>query len=180
LLLGLLTVFALGAAVLGLRGGLDGPAPAPVPTPTPSLSPYVSPPPTPTASPAPVTALAFGALCDVVTDGRTTLTVSFSLVNTAAEPVRLARVTPLAPLGEPRPGRVTVRAGDCGRPGGPLTGDLVPARGRAVVAMDFALPPRCPRPYPIQAVVRELRDGRIGTLEVALLNDLGGYDFATC
>lgn len=178
-LIGIVSVLAAGAAVLALRGGVTDSDPAPTPTP-PLLSTYESPPPVPTESPRPPTALAYQDLCDVATDHRSTLRVVFSLVNTGPAGVTLLEVTPLLPLPRPTPVGTTVRGGACTEPGRPLSGGVVAPRAQAVVTMDFTLPPECPKPYPVQAIVTERVGGVVRTGEVTLLNDLGPYDFDTC
>jgi hypothetical protein len=177
LLVGLAVVVAAGAGILALR---DGVWPAPAPAPAPSLSPYESPPPLPTESPVPPTALAYEDLCDVTTDGRTTLRVVFSLVNTAPAEVTLLGVTPFLPLRGLTATGTEVRGGSCAQPGGPLPRGVVASQGGAVVTMDFRLPAQCPKPYPVQARVRERSGGTVRTGEVTPLADLGRYEFRTC
>ena len=170
------------AGVVALRRGVD-----PVEAPPPSSPPAAQMPPlpgqlgpAPTESLAPVPALLVIDVCQPLrTDGRSTLDVSFTVVNTVPQTVTLVRITPVFPLPGLRGLGTDYRSGTCQAPGPPRSGD-VPPRGTMLVVLHIGLPPTCPAPYPVRADFTERRDGRTTTAGVHLLNDLGSVHFTTC
>jgi hypothetical protein len=183
LLAWLVAAAVLVAGVVALRRGVDPvevrPPASPPAAQMPSLPGQVGP--APTESLPPVPALLVSEVCQPLrTDGRTTLDVSFTLVNTVRRPVTLVRIKPVFPLPGMRELSTEYRAGSCGAPGPALhTGD-VRSGGTMLVALRLGLPPTCPAPYPVEADLTERRDGRTVTAGVHLLNDLGGIHFTTC
>ena len=183
LLAGLVAAAVVVAGVVALRRGVDPvevrPPASPPAVQMPSLPGQLEP--APTESLPAVPALLVSEVCQPLrTDGRTTLDVSFTLVNTLARPVTLVRITPVFPLPGLRALSTEYRAGSCAAPGAPLhTGD-VRGGGTLLVVLRLGLPPTCPAPYPVEADLTERRDGRTVTAGVHLLSDLGGVRFTTC
>ena len=171
------------AGVVALRRGVDPVEGRPTASPPagqmPSLPGQLGP--APTESQPPVLALLVSEVCQPLrTDGRTTLTVSFTLTNTLGRPVTLVRIAPVFPLSGLRGLSTDYRAGSCAHPRPPShTGD-VRGGGTLLVVLRLGLPPTCPAPYPVEADLTERRDGRTVTAGVHLLSDLGGVRFTTC
>ena len=136
----------------------------------------------PTGPLPPVLELSLGQVCQPVrTDGRTTLDVSFTLVNTVDRPVTLVRVTPSFPLPGLRARSTEIHSGSCTTTGRTLTGGAVPGRGTVLVILRLGLLGDCPTPLPVEATVTERRvGGRVVTGNVRLLNDLGTLYFTSC
>ena len=141
------------AGVVALRRGVD-----PVEAPPPSSPPAAQMPPlpgqlgpAPTESLPPVPALLVSDVCQPLrTDGRSTLDVSFTVVNTVPQAVTLVRITPVFPLPGLRGLGTEYRSGTCQAPGPPCSGD-VPPRGTMLVVLHSA----CRRP-----ARRRTRSGR--------------------
>jgi hypothetical protein len=183
LLAWLVAAAVLVAGVVALRRGVDPvevrPPASPPAAQMPSLPGQVGP--APTESLPPVPALLLSEVCQPLrTDGRTTLDVSFTLVNTVRRPVTLVRIKPVFPRPGMRELSTEYRAGSCGAPGPALRTGEVRSGGTMLVALRLGLPPTCPAPYPVEADLTERRDGRTVTAGVHLLNDLGGIHFTTC
>lgn len=162
-------------------GGSDG-AGQSLPTPSPSDS---TPSPSPTVQQRPGVADAefrLGGECDpVVTPRRLQLT--FTLVNPDPVDLILLNVEPDLPL----PGlewlRIEAALGGCGQPTGALTELRVPSGEAVVVSFWFELPPTCPQPNPVGAIVTS----RVFDVSqsahrspIPIYPDLGSIDFATC
>jgi hypothetical protein len=182
-LLVLVAAVVVVAGIVSLRRGVQEPVARPPASPpavqVPRLPGQLEPPPTGSLSPVP--ALSLGEVCQPVrTDGRTTLDVSFTLVNTVDSPVTLVRVAPLFPLRGLRARSTEIRAGSCAAPGPKLTGGDVRGHGTVLVILRLGLLGDCPSPLPVQATVAERHAGRLVTSEVHLLNDLGTLYFTTC
>jgi hypothetical protein len=172
-------------AVTALRRGVE---PPPAAAPPPIGSPPASTPPTP--------ALALGDVCrPVKATGRYGLDVSFSLRNNSDAPVALVAVEPKLPLAGLLERGYTIRSGTCPPTGRPLTNRTltdnrlgrahpveVAPTGWVVATLHFALPDECPKPYPVQVVVTEMRDPNAASISTRypLLNDLGEVSFASC
>lgn len=166
-------------AVTALRRGVEPPEAAPLPI----RSPAASTPPTPS--------LALGDVCrPVKATGPNGLDVSFSLRNNSNAPVSLFAVSPELPLAGLKERGYTIRAGTCSATGKVLTDNrlgrahpvVVPPIGWVVATLHFALPSECPKPYPVLAVVTEMRDPTAPSIDThyPLLADLGGVSFANC
>ncbi len=92
--------------------------------------------------------------------------------------VTVLDVTASLPIGGPTLTGVKLAAKPCspGVAGG--TDLLMRPRGTVSAALRFRLPPECPAPYPVQAVVSYLGAGeQPRTQRLHLLNDLGELDF---
>jgi hypothetical protein len=184
-LLVLVAVAVVVAGVVSLRRGVQEPLARP-----PASPPVVQMPPlpgqvepaAPTGPLPPVLELSLGQVCQPVrTDGRTTLDVSFTLVNTVDRPVTLVRVTPSFPLPGLRARSTEIHSGSCTTTGRTLTGGAVPGRGTVLVILRLGLLGECPTPLPVEATVTERRvGGRVVTGNVRLLNDLGTLYFTSC
>jgi hypothetical protein len=169
------------AGVVSLRRGVQPPELQPPAGPAVAQMPPLPGQPGPSESFPPVPALLVAETCRPPhTDGRTRLDVSFTLVNTAARPVTLVRITPVFRLSGLRELSTEYRSGTCAAPGPPLhTGD-VRAHGSMLVVLRLRLPSTCPAPFPVEADLTERRDGRTITAGIHLLNDLGDIHFTTC
>jgi hypothetical protein len=178
-LLILVAVVVAALAVTFLRRGVEPiqAAPPPIGSP-PALTP-------------PTPALALGDVCRPVTaTGPYGLDVSFSLRNNSNAPVSLYAVSPELPLAGLKERGYTIRAGRCPATGDVLTDSrlgrarpvVVPPIGWVVATLHFALPDVCPKPYPVQAVVTEMRDPGAPSIDTRypLLNDLAEVSFANC
>jgi hypothetical protein len=125
-------------------------------------------------------ALAIGFVCAASTDGRTSLTVSFEVVNISSNDVTVLTVNPLLPLNGLRPVGKATAGGNCARPGSDPVGGLLPAGEQRLFTMRFRLPKECPQPLPVQASVN-LRVGQmVGTTTVPIFADLGAVKFDSC
>jgi hypothetical protein len=122
-----------------------------------------------------------GGLCVQTPDPRTML-VEFELENAGPAQVEVLSLSAHLPIGglDPTGGKAPARS-LCGRPVDPATSTVLQPGERVPVSLGFILPPECPAPYPVQADVALLARGSTPTIQrLHLLNDLGGYDFATC
>jgi hypothetical protein len=139
-------------------------------------------PPATAASPVPGR-VAVDTVCPVTahTDGRRSLTVSFTLGNHGAEAVTVVRVEPVLVLGGLRPVSTATAAGTCERQApAPEDGTLAPG-GSLLVTFQFDVPPgTCPAPLPVQASVRVRAHGTTTVSQLAVLPDLGGVAFDAC
>jgi len=182
LLAGLVAAAVVVAGVIALRRGVDPVAVQPPASPPaaqmPSLPGQLVP--SPTGPLPPVPALSVGTVCPARTDGRTRLDVSFTVVNTLDEPVTLVRAEPRFPLPGLRSISTEVRSGRCAGPGPPVHTDTVPGGGTVLVVFRLGLPPTCPAPLPVGAMLFERRGTHSISAAVPLFNDLGGIRFATC
>lgn len=136
--------------------------------------------------------VAVGEICPPVTDGRHTLTVSFTLRNIAQIPITIRSVQPLLPLGGLSAVSTDIAGGTCTASTG-APADLVIAVGDSVVVtFRFLLPATCPQPLPIQARTVILTgpassgeaSGAPGVSlienDVGVFDDLGAITFDTC
>ena len=115
------------------------------------------------------------------TDHRERLTVVVDLSNGSLDRVTVLDVTASLPIGGLTLTGVKLAAKPCspGVAGG--TDLLMRPRGTVSAALRFRLPPECPTPYPVQAVVTYLGAGeQPRTQRLHLLNDLGELDFENC
>jgi hypothetical protein len=178
-LIALVSIVVAAVAVTALRRGVDVPEAGPPPI----LSPAASVPPTPS--------LALGDVCrPVKATGPDGLDVSFSLRNNSNAPVELTAVEPVLPLAGLLERGYTIRAGTCPATGRVLTDNrlgrahpvVVAPIGWVVATLHFALPPECPQPYPVQAVVTEMRGPAATSISThyPLLPDLSEVRFASC
>jgi hypothetical protein len=163
-------------AVTALRRGVEPPDTPALPT----RSPAASLPPTPS--------IAFGDVCRPVRAiGPNALDVSFSLRNNSSAPVALISVQPDLPLAGLLERGYTIRAGTCPATGRTITDnrlgrarpvELAPA-GWVVATLHFALPDKCPKPYPVSAYVTEMQDPAAPSISThyPVLADLGGVSF---
>jgi hypothetical protein len=152
LLVGLVVAAVVVAGVVALRRGVDpvevqppaSPPAAQMPRPPGQLA--------PTEELPPVPALTVAQVCRPLrTDGRTTLDVRFTLVNTLAQPVTLVRITPVFPLRGLRALRTEIRSGTCAASGPPLPTGAIGGHAAALVSFRLGLPPTCPTPLPVEA-----------------------------
>jgi hypothetical protein len=187
------SVVGLGLAVLvgwfvvARTSGGDDPAASAHRTPTPSTAsadqPRVAPPePVNTGYPpleGPLRVI--GGLC-VQTPTRRTMIVEFELENVGLDPVEVLSLSAHLPIGglDPTGGKVPANS-LCGQPVVPARSTVLQPGERVPVSLGFKLPPECPAPYPVQADVAVAERGSTPTQQrLHLLNDLGGYDFASC
>jgi len=124
--------------------------------------------------------LALGRICPAVTDGRKTLTVSFTLVNVGDLNVTLVDVKPVLPMAGLRPRGPNVAGGTCEEPGTDPPGGLLTPGDTQLITMRFRLPAECPQPYPVQARVRLRVNQMVGMTTVSVYDDLGTVDFNSC
>ena len=119
-------------------------------------------------------------LCVETTDRL--LTVQFTIENAAINRVTVLSVTAHLPIGGLHAAGVELPSRRfCGRPVDPATRTVLEPGQRVPVTMQFRLPDRCPAPYPVYADVAFVgRSETPGTQQLALLPDLGGYDFTSC
>lgn len=161
--------------VLALRRGRPEP---PVATPTPAPLPVAE----DEVTPGPPTGLVVSEVCKpVATDRRTTLTVSFTLVNTTGRPIELLSVTPVVPLHTITSRGVEVRTGGCSGTGPRFAGGRIDVGGTVRATFRFGLPAECPAANTVLADVRQRIDrGPVRSEVQTVLNDLGGLELATC
>ncbi|MGC9668683.1 hypothetical protein ACNTMW_19260 [Planosporangium sp. 12N6] len=124
--------------------------------------------------------ITLGAVCPPVTDGRHTLTVSFTVENVTSTPVTLVGVGPVLPLGLLRPTGSSVTGGSCGSPAAVAPGGILGRGTSLLVTFLFDLPDTCPQPLPVQADIRVKAGGVEVTDRIGVLSDLGGVAFDTC
>jgi hypothetical protein len=184
---GLALAVLVGWFVVARTSGGDDPAASAHRTPTPSTAsadePRVAPPqPVNTGYPPLEGPLRqTGDLC-VQVPTRRTMIVEFEVENAALDPVEVLSLSAHLPIGglDPTGGKVPARS-LCGRPVDPATSTVLQPGERVPVSLGFKLPPECPAPYPVYADVAVAEQGSTSTTQrLALLNDLGGYDFASC
>jgi len=122
-----------------------------------------------------------GDLC-VQTPSPGTMVVEFELENAGLDQVEVLSLSAHLPIGglDPTGGEAPAEF-LCGRPVDPATSTVLQPGERVPVSLGFNLPPECPAPYPVQADVALVARGSTPTTQrLALLSDLGGYDFPTC
>jgi hypothetical protein len=121
-----------------------------------------------------------GDLC-VQTPSPRTMIVEFEVENAGLDQLEVLSLSAHLPIGglTPTGGKVPARS-LCGRPVDPATSTVLQPGERVPVSLGFTLPPECPAPYPVQADVAVAERGSTPTQRLHLLNDLGGYDFASC
>ena len=122
-----------------------------------------------------------GGLC-VQTPSPRSMIVEFEVENTGLHQVEVLSLSAHLPIGglDPTGGKVPARS-VCGKPVAPTTSTVLQPGDRLPVSLGFNLPPECPAPYPVQADVAVAERGSTPTQQrLHLLNDLGGYDFASC
>jgi hypothetical protein len=115
------------------------------------------------------------------TDHRKRLTVIIDVSNGSLDRITILDVTAALPL----PGLVLTGVQLPAKPcGGEAAGSralLMRPRGTVSAALHFRLPPECPAPYPVQAVVSYLGAGeQPRSQRLHLLNDLGSLEFDSC
>jgi hypothetical protein len=171
-----------GVVVLVFRAPSGPPDPVAGPSPTPQVSLSVAMPSgsASTLLGSPSQKLDLGRICQPVTDGRTSLDVSFYLVNVSTSAVTLMDVEPLLPLAGLRLRGPNRAGGSCEHPGSEAPGGLLAPGGRQLITMRFRLPKTCPQPYPVQARVRLRVNQMVGTTTVPVYADLGAVEFNTC
>jgi hypothetical protein len=122
-----------------------------------------------------------GDLCvQIPSPGR--MVVEFEVENAGPDQVEVLSLSAHLPIGglDPTGGKVPAES-LCGRPVDPATSTVLQPGERVPVSLGFTLPPECPAPYPVWAdVAVAVRDSSATTQRLALLSDLGGYDFPTC
>jgi len=122
-----------------------------------------------------------GDLCvRTPTPGR--MVVEFEVENAGLDQVEVLSLSAHLPIGglDPTGGKAPATS-LCGRPVDPATSTVLQPGERVPVSLGFKLPPECPAPYPVQADVALVARGSTPTTQrLALLSDLGGYDFPTC
>ena len=169
------------AATLALRdSGPPERPPAPTAPGTPSPRSVEPPPPGPALPTVAAAFLSLDEICAPRTDRRTVLDVSFRLANDSSATVIVESIRPHLPLRGLRPVRTSVTAGTCGRTGPAVAGTALRPGAAILVTFRLALPATCPRPYPVQAAVRQRSRGRVVTDQLPLFNDLGALSFDTC
>jgi hypothetical protein len=122
-----------------------------------------------------------GELCVRTQLGRT-MTVQFELENAGPDEVTVLSISAHLPIGGLIPtGGQAPATSYCGAAVDPATSTVLRPGERVPVSLGFWLPPECPKPYPVQADVAVAVTGFAPTTQrLALLNDLGGYDFPSC
>ena len=184
---GLALAVLVGWFVVARTSGGDDPARAAHGTPTPSTAsadePRVAPPePVNTGYPpleGPLRVI--GGLC-VQTPSPRSMIVEFEVENTSLDQVEVLSLSAHLPIGglDPTGGKVPARS-LCGQPVVPARSTVLHPGERVPVSLGFKLPPECPAPYPVQADIALHESGSTPTQQrLHLLNDLGGYDFASC
>jgi hypothetical protein len=181
---GLALAVLVGWFVVARTSGSDDSAPSGHGTPTASADePGVAPPePGPTGYPpleGPLRLI--GDLC-VQTPSPRSMILEFEVENAGLDQVEVLSLSAHLPIGglDPTGGKVPARS-LCGRPVDPATPTVLQPGERVPVSLGFNLPPECPAPYPVYADVAVAERGASAvTQRLALLNDLGGYDFASC
>jgi len=174
-------VVMVGFLATRLDGGADQADPSPSPSrstsPTQLALPDDAADVQPLSQPGP---FGIGSVC-ARTDHRERLTVVVDLSNGSLDRVTVLDVTAALPIGGPTLTGVRLPAKPCspGVAGG--TNLLMRPRGTVSAALRFRLPPECPAPYPVQAVVSYLGAGeQPRTQRLHLLNDLGNLEFDSC
>ena len=115
------------------------------------------------------------------TDHRERLTVVVDVSNGSLDRVTVLAVTAALPIGGPTLTGVRLPAKPCSPEAAGGRALLMRPRGTVSAALRFRLPPECPTPYPVQAVVSYLGAGeQPRTQRLHLLNDLGDLEFDTC
>ena len=111
-----------------------------------------------------------------------TMVVEFEVENAGLDQVEVLSLSAHLPIGGLDPtGGIAPAKSLCGRPVDPATSTVLQPGERVPVSLGFNLPPECPAPYPVQADVALVARGSTPTTQrLALLSDLGGYDFPTC
>jgi hypothetical protein len=155
--------------------------------------PVAAPPPSPTASSPfsgiiggqgintrPDERLALGRICPAVTDGSSTLAVSFTLVNISTRDVTLLDVEPVLPIGGLKPHGPNTAGGTCEHPLKETPGGLLGPGATQLITMHFRLPKECPQPFPVQAQIKLRANQMVGMTTVGVYSDLGSIDFDTC
>jgi hypothetical protein len=134
----------------------------------------------PWESPAPLSYLRVSTICPVVTDGHTSMTVSFVLANPTPATLLLADVRPELPLPGLKPSRPVTSGGTCAHPGtARAKGPLRSGQGK-LFTMRFRLPKVCPQFIPVGvAYLIWPGDTRIPQQSM-LFSDLAAVDFDTC
>jgi len=125
-------------------------------------------------------ALAIQSTCPPLTDGRTRLTVSFTLRNVGTQNVTLVDVVPRLPIGGLLVKGPVTAGGSCGLPGVLAPGGLLVPGQTQVISMVFRLPKGCPQPSPVPVQVTLRAEQMVGTTTVTVLGDLGSVNFDTC
>ena len=121
-----------------------------------------------------------GTLCRPVTDGRTTLLVSFTVINLGQATAKVTGVEPVLPLGGLRVVSTDVASGDCGAPRVAPAGLDVVSGGSLLVSFRFLLPAGCPQALPVQVGIQvQTRTGVVADV-VPVYPDLGSIAFHTC
>ena len=138
----------------------------------------------PSASPSPTAPVVadfnLGTLCRPVTDGRTTLLVSFTVINLSPATVRVTGIEPVLPLGGLRVVSSDVASGSCGAPRVAPAGLDVVSGASLLVTFRFLLPPGCPQALPVQAGVKVQTQAGVVADVVPVYPDLGSIAFHTC
>ena len=183
---GLAFAVLVGWFVVDRTSGGDDPARAAHGTPTASTAsadePRVAPEPVNTGYPPLEGPLRqTGDLC-VQTPTRRIMIVEFEVENAGLDQVEVLSLSAHLPIGglDPTGGKVPASS-LCGQPVVPARSTVLQPGERVPVSLGFNLPPECPAPYPVQADVAVAERGSTPTQQrLHLLNDLGGYDFASC
>jgi hypothetical protein len=122
-------------------------------------------------------------VCPVVTDHRTTMTVSFTMQDIT--PVRevVRSVTSQDQVLGPRATGVSIRPGSCAAASGqptPPGNQVLDPGGEELVSLTYALPKTCPAPFPVQVSVGLSIADQPRAEQLVLLSDLSGVSFTTC
>jgi hypothetical protein len=128
----------------------------------------------------PGASLNVATVCKPVTDGSTSLTVSFDMVNFGTKDVQVTGIDPLLPMGGLTATGKIVSGGLCAHPGKNPDLGYVYTNGHHLYTMKFKLPDTCPKALQVQAVVHLKMDGKSSVTTVPVLNDLQKIDFSTC
>jgi hypothetical protein len=136
--------------------------------------------------------VAVGEICPSVTDGRHTLTVSFTLRNIAQIPITIRSVQPLLPLGGLTTVSTDISGGTCAASAGAPADLVIPVGDDVVVTFRFLLPATCPQPLPIAVrtvfLIGPASSGEASGApgvsllqdDVGVFDDLGAIKFDTC
>jgi hypothetical protein len=122
-----------------------------------------------------------GDLC-VQTPAPGRMVVEFEVENIGLDQVEVLSLSAHLPIGglDPTGGKAPATS-LCGQPVVPARSTVLQPGERLPVSLGFTLPPECPAPYPVQADVALVARGSTATTQrLALLSDLGSYDFPTC
>jgi hypothetical protein len=128
----------------------------------------------------PAEKLQLGRICPAVTDGRTTLIVSFNLVNVSTTPITVMDVRPVMPIGGLRPRGPNTAGGTCEHPGSEAPGGLLAPGATQLVTMRFRLPEDCPQAFPVEVRIRLRVHQMVGTTTVPVHSELGSINFDSC